>query len=400
MKILFINNCYPYGSTGKIVKDLEENYKKAGHETVVIYGQGDKPSEDHYKIASGIYIKIQALRSRITGIMYGGCILSTIKAIRIIKKEKPDIVHLHCLNSNFINIFKIITWLKKNNINTVVTNHAEFFYTANCGYAYECEKYQTECGNCPRLKKETKSWLFDGTHRAWVKMKHAFDGFNSLVVVNVSPWLNDRSANSKMLCNFKNITVLNGVDTSVFRYRKNSKSICEKIIFHATANFSDNPYDRKGGSFLIDLARKLEGENVKFLVAGKYSLNSPVPDNIVLLGSVKDQKKLASYYSDADLVVLTSKKETFSMITAESLCCGTPVVGFKAGGPESISIPEYSNFVEYGDIDALLKATRKFLSLSFDKEKISKEAIEKYSKENMAYKYSEVYNQCINHLES
>ena len=39
------------------------------------------------------------------------------------------------------------------------------------------------------------------------------------------------------------------------------------------------------------------------------------------------------------------------MVTAESLCCGTPVVGFKAGAPEQIAIKEFSEFVEYGDLN-------------------------------------------------
>jgi glycosyltransferase involved in cell wall biosynthesis len=37
------------------------------------------------------------------------------------------------------------------------------------------------------------------------------------------------------------------------------------------------------------------------------------------------------------------------MIVAESLCCGTPVVGFKAGGPESIAIDDYCVFVQFLD---------------------------------------------------
>lgn len=41
------------------------------------------------------------------------------------------------------------------------------------------------------------------------------------------------------------------------------------------------------------------------------------------------------------------------MVTAESLCCGTPVVGFKAGAPEQIAIKEFSEFVEYGDLNSL-----------------------------------------------
>lgn len=396
MKVLFINNCYPFGSTGKIVQALEESYNNLGYKTAVIYGHGKNTSGSNYKVASSIYMKIQALRSRITGIMYGGCFLSTNKAINIIKKEKPDIVHLHCLNSNFINIYMIVSWLKNNGINTVITNHAEFIYTANCGYAFDCKRYELGCGNCPRLKKETKSWFRDGTHKSWEKMKESFSGFESLIVTNVSPWLNSRSEKSPILGDFKNVTILNGVDTSVFYNRKKDSSNNKKIVFHATANFSDDLNDRKGGRFLIQLAKRFEGQNVEFIVAGKYKSGISVPSNMFLLGNVSDQKELAELYSNSDLVVLTSKKETFSMVTAESLCCGTPVIGFKSGGPELITIPEYSEFVEYGDIDALFNATKSFLNLSFDKQKISVAAKQKYSKEEMANNYLKIYKECIN----
>lgn len=395
MKILFINACYPYGSTGKIVKVLEEYCKYKGIETAVVYGQGEKTNGSHYRIASPFYIKLQALRRRITGVMYGGCIASTNRAIRIIRKEDPDIVHLHCINSNFINIYRTVTWLKKNNIHTVLTNHAEFMYTANCGHALECTKYQTGCGNCPRLKKTTKSWFFDGTHRSWTKMRNAFDGFTSLLIINVSPWSTERASNSKMLKSFDHHTILNGVDTDVFYYRENHIRKEEKIIFHATANFSDDSYDIKGGAFLIQLAQMFEGQNVKFVVAGKYSLTNVIPSNMILLGSVSDQEKLAELYSSADLTVLTSKRETFSMITAESLCCGTPIVAFEAGGPDSIALPEYSCFVEYGDIESLYQAVQAMLSSSFDRATISKAAHSTYAKKKMAEEYLKVYNKCI-----
>ncbi len=71
------------------------------------------------------------------------------------------------------------------------------------------------------------------------------------------------------------------------------------------------------------------------------------------MGSITDKLRLAMLYAMADVTVLTSKRETFSMVCAESLCCGTPVVGFKAGAPERIALPEYSAFCEYGDLAAL-----------------------------------------------
>ena len=83
------------------------------------------------------------------------------------------------------------------------------------------------------------------------------------------------------------------------------------------------------------------------------------------------------------------------MVCAESLSCGTPVVGFQAGAPEQISLPAYSCFVEYGNIDQLQTAVEKLMLESFNKSKISQEAIEKYSKEVMAQNYINLYQQML-----
>ena len=79
------------------------------------------------------------------------------------------------------------------------------------------------------------------------------------------------------------------------------------------------------------------------------------------------------------------------MVVAESLCCGTPVVGFKAGGPETIAINEYSSFVEYGNLDVLKSEIYNFLNKSFDRKEISEKAIDKYSREAMTNKYLKYY---------
>ena len=395
MKVILINTVYPAGSTGKIVQALEHRYRSTGIETVVLYGHGGASEPGRIKIAGELYMKLQALRSRLTGIMYGGCLLSTRRAIRVIQKEKPDIVHLHCLNSNFINIFRLLTWLKKNHVHTVLTNHAEFMYTANCGHAFECERYQSGCLGCPRPRLVTKAWFTDGTHRAWARMKRAFAGFSTLLVTNVSPWLTERASQSTMLKEFEHHTVLNGVDTAVFHDRGETSPQKEKMVLHVTAKFSDDPNDLKGGRYLIQLAEKLEGQNVRFVVAGKHRDDLTVPPNMELLGHLTDQNRLAELYSQADVVVLTSKRETFSMITAESLCCGTPVVGFRAGGPEQIALPQYSEFVEYGNVDALYAATQKMLASAFDPKAISEVARKTYSNEKMAENYLKIYETCI-----
>ena len=321
MKILQINCVYRKGSTGKITYDIHTELQNRGIESVVCYGRGEKNTEPNvYKTCGELYSKINNIISRCTGIMYGGCFFSTNKLISVIKRENPDIVHLQCINGYFVNIYRLITWLKKNNVKTVLTLHAEFMYTGNCGHALECDKWKTGCGSCPRLKSETKSLGRDATHRSWKKMQKAFDGFDNtnLVITSVSPWLMGRAKQSPILAKKRHCVVLNGVDTeSIFcprqteELRKKYEITDEKIIFHATPLFTPKTDYIKGGEYVIQLAKELQGKNIKIFVAGDYDDSIEKLDNVILLGKITDQKLLAQYYSLADVTLLTSKKETF-----------------------------------------------------------------------------------------
>lgn len=403
MKVLQINNLYQNGSTGKITYDMHSELLKRGIESVVCYGRGKKINEPLvYKTCGELYSKINHFFTRLTGLMYGGCFFSTNKLIRIIKNEKPDVVHLQCLNGYFINIYRLVLWLKKQKIKTVLTLHAEFMYTANCGHALECEKWKSGCGKCPRRKRETGSLLFDATHKSWRKMKKAFDGFdNDLIITSVSPWLMERAKLSPILMNKRHEVVLNGVNTEIFHYY--GVSVAEnlkrelgipddkKIIFHATPGFNNDKNHIKGGYYVLKLAEQMKNENVVFVVAGEYEKDLKVPDNVILLGKISNQTRLAELYSMADVTLLTSRKETFSMVTAESLCCGTPIVGFRAGAPEQITIPEYSKFVEYGDEKSLQTAVKQMVMRELLKEDVAFVANQKYAKTVMTENYIKIY---------
>lgn len=401
MKILQVNCVYKKGSTGKIVYDLHKGLLAQGIESVVCYGRGEPCSDAYvYKTCPEWYSKLNNLLSRLTGVMYGGCFFSTNRLVSIIKKERPDVVHLHCINGYFVNIYRLINWLKKNNIKTVLTLHAEFMYTGGCGHALDCEQWRREtgCRACPQWRKETKSWFFDRTPHMWKRMKAAFSDFdNNLLVTSVSPWLEQRAAESPVFRNKPHCTVMNGLDTEIFRpsdegtgqkLRSELEIRDEKIVFHATAGFSAEPEHFKGGHFVLELARQMP--EVKFVVVGTVSGQVSAPENVLILGRVADQNRLAAMYSLADVTLLTSKRETFSMVTAESLCCGTPVVGFFAGGPEQIAIPEYSDFVEYGDVPALKAAVEAWLRQGVEERKIA-EQVGRYSKTTMLDAYLHAY---------
>lgn len=399
MKVLHINCVYKKGSTGKIIYDLEQYNNINSVETLVLYGLGDKCiSKNSKKILNSFLLKINTLYTYLSGYMYKGSMMATLKTIKYIKKQKPNIVHLHSINGHMVNIYYLLNYLKKNRIPTVVTNHAEFFYTGSFTHVPdESNQYLTgEKENIVNAKKLTNSLFFDKTHQAIQKMKKSFDGFEKLVITSVSPWVNNRSKHSFVLKNYEHITVLNGIDTkNVFyprEYQELKKELGikeEKIILHVTSGF-DNPL--KGGKYMVELANTLLNQNYVIIFVGlddKVSL----PSNCINVGKVYNQNKLAEFYSLADVTVITSKKETFNMIVAESLSCGTPVVGFKAGGPETIAIDKYCDFVDFGDVEALKE---KVIEKSNAKHQdIYLEAHKKYDKDIMARKYIEVYKDLL-----
>lgn len=401
MKILQVNCVYRTGSTGKITYDLHSGFINRGIESIVCYGRGEIIHEtDVYKVCPEWYSKVNNAISRITGIMYGGLHLSTNKLKCIIEKEKPDLVHLQCINGYFVNIYSLISWLKNNHIKTVLTLHAEFMYTGGCGYSVDCNQWSnhTGCGysGCPCWRTETKSLFFDKTSVMWKKMKKAFEGFQDIIIVSVSPWLKERAERSVILSGMNHHVVLNGLDINVFHKYEDDEKLkrelgCKgrKIIFHVTPNFTDAPGHLKGGRYVLDLARRMP--EISFVVAGPNSIHEELPRNVILLGNINNQEKLARLYSCADVTLLTSERETFSMVCAETLSCGTPVVGFKAGAPEVISLPEYSTFIRHGDLDALQSAVIEMLEREKD-EKIEVKAHEKYDKNKMVDAYIDIYH--------
>ena len=402
MRILQINCVYKKGSTGKIVYDLHTEYQAHGIESFVCYGRGERIAQENvYKTASEVVSKAYNVLSRITGIQYGGNFCGTANLIKRIKQIKPDVVHLHCINGFFVNIYRLLSWLKKNQIPTVLTLHAEFMHTGNCAHAMSCDQWKNErgCQKCPQPREATGSWLLDRTHTAWRRMKAAFDGFDNLVVVSVSPWLKDRAQVSAILKDKYHTCVFNGIDTqNVFHYRKTEAlrktlDLGQKpIVLYVTAAFDAF----KGANYVLEIAERMP--EVTFLVIGNRGDIGPHPDNVLPLGRVENQTELARYYSLADVTLLTSKKETFSMVCAESLSCGTLIVGFEAGAPETISIPNYSSFCKYGDIVQLEKNLRAALENPEykDKEEISRCAHALYEKTRMFAEYIKIYEGLLN----
>lgn len=398
LKVLQINAYYPSGSTGKIVGQIDEYLRRKGHESYVLFGRGGQVKrEGVYRPVPASIVKIQSLRAKVTGYPYGGCILGTWLVLHTINSIAPDVVHIHCTNGFFVNNYELLSYLKKRHIRTIITLHACFMYTGGCSHTYGCTKWESGCGSCPQIPSGThpKTWFFDRTAKEWELMRRALAGFDDLSVCAVSDWVKNEAIRSPLMKDCHVSTVKNGLDVGVYQpvhdsdLRESLGLSGKKVVLHVTPGFN---LPIKGGRFVIELAQLMKGEiDYVFIILGPGVDMHGLPSNVLAVGSVDNEELLAAYYSMADVTLLTSKRETYSMVTAESLCCGTPVVGFSAGGPESIALKSFSAFCSYGDVYALADLVRRYANPSSDSRVISAAAANTYSSDVMCEKYEGLY---------
>lgn len=399
-----INCSYKEYSTGAIIESIIKNLSKY-YEFYSFVEIGDRKKFDwqhEFLLTPHWSLWLHNKMAQITGLYFWFGVFPTWNLIRRLMKIKPDILHLHCPNMGTLQLPMLLKYAAKNQIPVMMTNHCEVFYTSGCWHADECKEFVNGCKHCRQRREQRKP---DLVKREWKILQNCYGNLGKHTMAAVSPWQKERIDIAKLAQTARRITILNGIDTDVFQEQDDveqqafEKKILQgtgqkytHIILHVTALFSIDENDRKGGRYLIRLAEKMQ--TVLFLVLGSSNIKdaSLLPGNVQLKGYTANQKELSRYYTMADITILTSKKETFGMVCAESLCCGTPVVGFRNGGSDSIADEKYSSFVPYGDMDGLLEETEKWLDFKRLHSSFGDRERKLYGMDTMAEKYKKEYD--------
>ena len=121
-------------------------------------------------------------------------------------------------------------------------------------------------------------------------------------------------------------------------------------------------------------------------------------DNVSFVGS-RDQRDLARYYAAADLCAVPSLTESFGLVALESMACGTPVVGTRVGGLQTIIEEGRSGLlVPAGDVVALSAAIERVLSdhrLRTHLAHGAREAAEGYTWRRVGDRITELYDRVL-----
>ena len=382
MRVALINVIYGSGSTGRIVETLHREYQALGHESYVFYGRGPLRN-DPKVIRTGFLWEAKLWRAinMFTGNIYSGSPLSTVRLKRAIKKLKPDVVHIHCINGNMCDVVSLLKWLKKKQLKVVITHHAMFLFTGGCGLI-QCRGFKEMCLYCPHKSELVGRTQFIAPRKIFGRWKKA--GLDGPYVRHafVSPWLESLAKESDILAKGQLTSIYNPVNIDVFQPKGSVPEIGKPYVFFPA---SLKGATVKGAQFIGKLAQKLGAKGIAVVVTeGSCQRLANVTD----IGHINDPEKMAKYYRGALATLVLSSVESFSMPVAESILCGTPVVGFKCGGPETIDTFGQATFVPYGDLDAVVDA---IMALPKEKVDCSDQARKVYAPAVIAKQYLTLY---------
>lgn len=331
MRVLQINAVYGIGSTGTIVKDIQSMCLKNKIDCYVAYQKTNSAVPNGYKVGNWFSYKLHAILCRIAGKQAYFSRISTWLLDRYIDRLQPDIVNLHNLHSNYVNLNMLLRHLAKRNIKTVVTLHDCWFYTGGC-YHYtnaKCDKWKLSCGGCPKKMQDTKAFLYDSSTSILNDRKKYFSLIPNLTVVGVSDWIR-KEATKSVFRDIKSYTIYNGIDTNILYPReliKEKFNLTGKIVMMGPASKWLDPINNDALQYFI---KHMKGNEILFLIGcSKYK---DLPDNIVQFQYTSNREELASLYSMADVFVNCTREESLSMINLEAQACGTPVVTYDGTG--------------------------------------------------------------------
>ena len=348
--LLIINITCNQGSTGKIAEQVGVLMQNKGWN--VYYAHGARrvnPSQLKTIPFSSVRAEyMHALRSRLFDEDGLGSEKETRFLVEQIKIIKPDIIHIHNIHGYYLNYKILFEYLNNTNIQVVKTLHDCWDFTGHCTHfvTANCEKWKSECFDCPLSKKLYP--LIDRSTRNYRLKKKYIVGNHNLHLVPVSHWLEGLLRQS--MYKGKDIRVIqNGIDLSVFKPFDTKNGGKFKIL--GVANVWN---DNKGYPDVLLLRKKLDLDLFDITLVGLSQKQiKELPKGINGIASTSNQEELAELYSLSDVLINPTYADTFPTVNLEALACGTPVITYNTGGsPEAIDI-KTGVIIDKGDVEAM-----------------------------------------------
>lgn len=356
LKIAFLSKADAAGGgASRIAQDLAEGFREQGHETVHWVSWTHTGYDTHRR-------RLYGERWQRSFYRYSRNIKSWF-APDVIPFEWPnlywqnlpanfDLVHVHDISSA-MSSWSVQRLAKQ--MPVLWTQHDCSAFTGGCINPLNCTNYRSGCGDCPQHGQWPLDSRFDYSRLKRRLNQQALD-VSQLTLATPSRWLQQWALDSGHIRK-PPLLLRNGVNTDIFIYVSRA---CKEIpvLVVAAASLS-SPY--KGVGDAIKALKLIpKHQKYKLIVIGEADNNTKLGFEglpVTFTGHISDQSMLASYYHQADLLLMPSLADNQPLQLLEAMACGLPTVAYATGGiPELLGNNERGWLVPTGDVTALAKA--------------------------------------------
>jgi len=165
---------------------------------------------------------------------------------------------------------------------------------------------------------------------------------------------------------------------------------------------------RKDPVTILEAAARLAGDRPELGVRVTFVGSGPLEreleqraqalglaDRVVLTGDLS-RPEVARELAAHHLLVVASRSETFSVVAAEALASGRPVVSTRCGGPEDFVTPEVGELIPIGDPAAMAGAWARWADRlpATDPHRIAQFAQSRFAPKTVAARLLDLYDRC------
>lgn len=317
--------------------------------------------------------------------------------------RQADIIHIHWINQGFLSL-KNIQAIIQSGKPIVWTMHDMWPFTGICHYTQGCEKYLTECHNCPILWKGSKNDL----SRRIFRKKMSLLSHANIQFVGCSDWLSDMARASRMLGNRNIWSIPNAINTNLYhpiskhesRVHNNLPEDRHLLLFAAfkiTNKIKGIDYLCKAIEILTEAHPDMK-DKLGLVAVGQEAeaLQERISIPVYPMGYITDEHRMVELYNAVDLFLIPTLQDNLPNTIVEAMACAVPCIGFNVGGlPQMIDhlhngyIARYKDASDFANGIYWALTDGNYAELS---EMALRKAVESYSEHSIARQYIEVYN--------
>jgi glycosyltransferase involved in cell wall biosynthesis len=286
---------------------------------------------------------------------------------------------------------------------TVWTLHDPWAMTGHCIYPFDCERWQSGCGDCPYLNSpmpllfDTTRFLFNYKHRAYQKAK--FD------IIVASKWMQTMVEKSPLMKNVRLHYVPFGLDLNFWNQNATPNARAKFGIAHNALVICfrsvDNPF--KGLPYIIQALERIQStQPVCLLTMEKKGLMQQFANRfqLVELGWINDEQCVRDAFIAADIFLMPSIVEAFGVMAIEAMACSKPIISFEGTSlPEVTFAPDVGVSVPMKNVDALYQALQTMIDNPAEREERGRKgrlmAETHYNVESQVLRLTEIYKMVV-----